>query len=78
MKAHTEGGGKEKLTFPVQFRKILNDYNASEAAAAKALKFSERKVNALLTGVDTPTIDEVKSIARLYGCSTNWLLGNKI
>lgn len=61
---------------PEKLKELRNKYHLSQRAAAKKLDISPASIAAYETGERTPSLENLLAFARLYHCSTDYLLGN--
>ena len=61
---------------PEKLKELRMKYHFSQRAVAKKLDISPASVGAYETGERTPSVENLLAFARLYHCSTDYLLGN--
>jgi transcriptional regulator with XRE-family HTH domain len=61
---------------PEKLKELRLQYNYSQKSVADKLNISTSIISGYETGERTPSCDNLLSLARLYHCSTDYLLGN--
>ena len=62
---------------PERLKELRQQYHLSQRAVAKKVYVSPASIAAYETGERTPSVESILAFARLYHCSTDFLLGNK-
>lgn len=63
---------------PEKLKMLRMKYNLSQKEAAGRIGISPSIVSSYETGERTPSTENLLALARLYRCSTDYLLGNNI
>lgn len=63
--------------FPERLQQLRNDANLSQAALAKALNSTQRRISYLETGKIQPDLSTLSNIAKYFDVSADYLIGLK-
>lgn len=63
---------------PDRLKKLRVQHKYSQRGVADKLKVSPAIISAYETGERTPSTENILALSRLYRCSTDYLLGNKL
>ena len=63
---------------PEKLRALRTKYNLSQKEAASRVGISPSIISGYETGERTPSTENLLALARLYRCSTDYLLGNNM